>query len=835
MTLAAGTTLGRYQILEPLGSGGMATVYKAYEPSLDRTVALKVIRPGLAEEEGFLARFRREAQAVAKLRHPNIVHVLTFDETDGRYFLAMDYLEGGTLKDRIESLDPGTLLAPAEVSSIVGQVADALGYAHEQGVIHRDIKPSNIMLTGKGRAIVTDFGIAKIVSGAALTQTGVGIGTPEYMSPEQGAGSQVDARADVYSLGVVAYELLTGRVPYLADTPFAIVAAHMRDPLPLPSSINPAVPAAAERALLKALAKQPAQRFASATEFATVLGEGLRGAPAIATMATIAPARAKPQTRSFTFTLPALPRSRPALAAIGAALMFVVAGTGAAISGTFGRGEATSPPSAVAATATATPVRTGTPVAATAAGATAPKFAVPAKGKLLFEAKLDGTGSDMGGRTQTGDTAATAIRQVQGAIELEVVKPSTFGGGRVDCQKLPDQCVNAGAAFNMPRVANYVGELDLTVAPASDVVLSWQLSNVRGALYYLSLSTVAFDGGEGGIVLGCNAPACPTDSVISNSLASSEGWERGFYRMPGLLGGKSFTLAVVVEEKQITVFLDQKRLGTIATPTPLNGVTLSSLQIKGPNDVPGKGLVRVIGARFYELPAAAAATAGAAAATPAVVPVATLPPPTVPPTAVPPSSIDPNAPKVNVSGRVTGAVNGAPLAGVQVQFGFATQCCVAGGNSRTDSSGAYTLAVPAGSYKILVTPPDTSSGYAPSYYGGANDYAHAQAVTVGSAPVSGIDVALRPGFLVSGRAVSQSGGNPPVRPKFDVGVGGSVFGDSWVGYGFGAPSGTYGMRLPAGTYTIWVWREDRQSGDPFARFTVTVTSDTPLDTVVMPP
>src|SRR5713226_4460374 len=180
MTLAPGTTLGRYQILEPLGSGGMATVYKAYEPSLDRTVALKVIRPGLAEEEGFLARFRREAQAVAKLRHPNIVHVLTFDEVDGRYFLAMDYLEGGTLKDRIETLDPGTLLPPAEVTSIVAQVADALSYAHEQGIVHRDIKPSNIMLS-HGRAIVTDFGIAKIVSGAQLAQTGVGIGTPEYM------------------------------------------------------------------------------------------------------------------------------------------------------------------------------------------------------------------------------------------------------------------------------------------------------------------------------------------------------------------------------------------------------------------------------------------------------------------------------------------------------------------------------------------------------------------------------------------------------------------------------------------------------------------------------
>jgi len=160
MTLAPGTTLGRYQILEPLGSGGMATVYKAYEPSLDRTVALKVIRPGLAEEEGFLARFRREAQAVAKLSHPNIVHVLTFDEVDGRYFLAMDYLEGGTLKDRLSALSAGTLLEPHETDSIITQVADALAYAHEQGIVHRDINDPDVAgrLPGESPADQSEYG-----------------------------------------------------------------------------------------------------------------------------------------------------------------------------------------------------------------------------------------------------------------------------------------------------------------------------------------------------------------------------------------------------------------------------------------------------------------------------------------------------------------------------------------------------------------------------------------------------------------------------------------------------------------------------------------------------
>jgi len=150
MTLARGTTLGRYQILEPLGSGGMATVYKAYEPSLDRAVALKVIRPGLSAEADFVARFRREAQAVARLAHPNIVQVFAFDESDGQLFLAMQYLEGGTLKDRLAALAPGERLPWSEVTRIVTDVADALGYAHEQGIVHRDVKPSNVMLHGQG-------------------------------------------------------------------------------------------------------------------------------------------------------------------------------------------------------------------------------------------------------------------------------------------------------------------------------------------------------------------------------------------------------------------------------------------------------------------------------------------------------------------------------------------------------------------------------------------------------------------------------------------------------------------------------------------------------------
>ena len=577
MTLAPGTTLGRYQILEPLGSGGMATVYKAYEPSLDRTVALKVIRQGFAEDADFAARFRTEAQSVAKLDHPNIVHVHAFDESEGRLFLAMQYLEGGTLKDRIEALEPGTLLPPAEVALIVAQVADALTYAHGLGIVHRDIKPSNIMLTTRGRAVVTDFGIAKIVSGVALTQTGVGIGTPEYMSPEQGAGSQVDARADVYSLGVVAYELLTGRVPYLADTPFAIVAAHMRDPLPLPSSINPALPAPAERTLLKALAKAPAQRFASATEFAAALANGLRGAPTVATMATIARPRLKPQTRSFTFSLPALPRSRPALAAIGVAALVVIGSTGAAISGAFGRAQTT--------TASPTPSTSAAPTPAAASSALS-----ALKGPLVWQAKLDGTDIDLRGASSPfigGDASSANVRTVPGAIEFVQIKAP---GGR-------------NILLNSPVRDTFVLEVDVDPRAAGQFGVGWW-STGRDPQYTLNIDT-----NQGRMELQYYASGVTTQPLSASTPA------------PEVVSGKPFTAALAVARDRFTAFANQRQV-VGASPDARIPPAAVPLRVYFGGD---PGTLRITGLRLYELaatgaasptPSAIASAAGSAAAGP---------------------------------------------------------------------------------------------------------------------------------------------------------------------------------------------------------------------------
>ncbi len=263
-----GTNLGPYRILEKLGRGGMATVYKAYQPSLDRYVAVKVLPAHLTDEPGYAERFKREARAVAKLEHPNILPVYDYGQEGDLTYIVMRYMEGGTLKALL-----GRPLDLSLAVDLIGQIAGALDHAHEHGVVHRDVKPSNVLLDQANRALLTDFGVARIVEATQqITATGVGVGTPAYMSPEQGQGKRVDRRSDVYSLGVVLYEMLTGRVPYEADTPLGVVWKHANEPLPLPRSINAAIPEAVERVVLKAMAKAPEDRYATAGE----LGQGLR-------------------------------------------------------------------------------------------------------------------------------------------------------------------------------------------------------------------------------------------------------------------------------------------------------------------------------------------------------------------------------------------------------------------------------------------------------------------------------------------------------------------------------------------------------------------------------
>jgi serine/threonine protein kinase len=280
----------RYQLLDELGEGGMATVYKAHDQRLEREVAIKFLRRGAFPPDQMnqiLKRFEREAKSLARLSHPNIVKVHDFGEHEGAPYLVMEYLPGGTLKSIL-----GKSVPWAVAMRMLIPVARALVFAHERGIVHRDVKPANIMISASGDPMLTDFGIAKLLEnedGKTLTGSGVGIGTPEYMAPEQGLGGAVDERVDIYSLGVVLYEMITGQKPYIADTPLAVVLKQINDPLPSPKIYAPDLPDAVEQTLMKSLAKKPEDRFENMNAFCKVMEE-LAGTPTLSTLAVNASA-----------------------------------------------------------------------------------------------------------------------------------------------------------------------------------------------------------------------------------------------------------------------------------------------------------------------------------------------------------------------------------------------------------------------------------------------------------------------------------------------------------------------------------------------------------------
>ena len=304
-----GKMLGHFEVVAKLGAGGMATVYRANQPSLGRQVAIKVLSDELARDETFRERFLREARAVAQLTHPNILPVYDFgkDEETGALYYVMQLVDGGTLSQRLEQP-----MSVEEAVRIIVQIARALDYAHRHGVIHRDVKPANVLLTPDGRPLLSDFGIAHIMQETHLTQTGTSLGTPAYMSPEQARGELADHRSDQYALGIMAYELLTGSVPFQADTPVGLLHQHAFVPPEPLRKLRPGLPKNLEKVVMRALAKYPVQRYASAGEFADELEAAVSGKRLLPWLKKRTPLET-PSRGLSTARLPTTPPAQPAV------------------------------------------------------------------------------------------------------------------------------------------------------------------------------------------------------------------------------------------------------------------------------------------------------------------------------------------------------------------------------------------------------------------------------------------------------------------------------------------------------------------------------------------
>lgn len=267
-----GKQFGPYQIVSPVGEGGMAAVYKAYQPSMERYVAVKVLPRHLADSEEFVARFKGEAHMLAQLQHPHILQVFDYGQAEGYSYIVMPLVQSGTLADLLKTRS----MSLPEIRRVINQVGDALGYAHARGMIHRDVKPGNVLLDERGNCLLTDFGLARMIGSAAgRTNAGAIMGTPAYMAPEQGSAEEVDGRSDIYSLGIILYETVTGRVPYSANNQILVIMKHINEPLPLPRLFVPDISDKLERVILKVLAKNPAERYQTAEEFVQAIQQAI--------------------------------------------------------------------------------------------------------------------------------------------------------------------------------------------------------------------------------------------------------------------------------------------------------------------------------------------------------------------------------------------------------------------------------------------------------------------------------------------------------------------------------------------------------------------------------
>jgi len=280
-----GQSLDRYQIVALLGEGGMGAVYKAHDPNLDRDVAVKVMHPHFARRRDFQERFLQEARTAAQISHPGVVQVHDFGQADSHLYIVMEFIPGDNLRKLLQAMKAdGKWIVLSEAIQLVRQICLALDFTHRQGILHRDIKPDNIMFRPEPadglpyRPMLTDLGLAKLLEGGLTTQAGISLGTPAYMSPEQALGQPVDVRSDVYSLGILLYELAAGRLPFHVKTITEAIRCHTKEPPPAPRSIRPDLPGPLESVILRALEKDPADRYLAANAMAVALADLLPAA-----------------------------------------------------------------------------------------------------------------------------------------------------------------------------------------------------------------------------------------------------------------------------------------------------------------------------------------------------------------------------------------------------------------------------------------------------------------------------------------------------------------------------------------------------------------------------
>jgi serine/threonine protein kinase len=537
MKIAAGVQVGPYLIVEQVGRGGMATVFKAYQQALERMVAVKVLPEFMADEPQFRERFRREAVAIAKLRHPNILAVFDHGEFEGQPYIVTEFVEGGTFAGEL-----GRPIGLGRVTKVLEPVAAALDYAHARGILHRDVKPSNILIARDGAPVLGDFGLARMMAtNERLTRLDSVVGTPEYMSPEQCASGDTGPASDQYALGVVAYEALTGRPPFHAETPAAVMLAQIQSELPAPRSVNGALPETVEGALMRALAKEPADRFPDCSSFVRAIAEATELA-AVSTVPALAPAPIKPASTLLRPSPDAQPpRARRWLQrrwVIGAAALALLIALGG--------------------------------VAYLAAPRTPIEHPFPpnvlAHGSLIYEVKLTSAAWSAGGAPAPNPASSASVGYSSSSIDLRILKDGAGFSGE----------------FDAPALKEYVSHLVFRVDAGSDFELLWK---VRGS------------GPTEAAEIGLNIQVA--QEVMTLFLSPNVGTNQALAAtipVPSLQGGRMIDLGIVVKGTSVSLFLDNARVAQV-TETRSTGAAIPSFYMDGKS-----GALHIQSLRYYALP-----------------------------------------------------------------------------------------------------------------------------------------------------------------------------------------------------------------------------------------